>query len=206
MFGDIDGVATLDQIELARDGQERVAHGLKVKPAAIHFPKQSILRVDLGKAAVVAALLIGVGKQDQSMEFFERPTVVDEPGRQIIEQFGVGRRIGAHAEITGRADQSGAEMDQPGAIDDHARGQRIVPTGDGSGEFQPSAAFLKRFTIRSGNDLKKLSRHLRPGVIRIAADEDARVVRRRVVFQHHPFWRRARMRGVKLFQFALQGT
>ena len=59
------------------------------------------------------------------------------------------RRIGARAEIAGRAHQAKSKMMEPNAVDDHPRGERIVVTGDGVRQFEPAAALRERGGIRS---------------------------------------------------------
>ena len=71
-----------------------------------------------------------VAGQDQAVKFFDRPAVVDEPGGQIIEQFGMSRLVAHHAEVAGSPHQPFAEMRLPNAIDDHARRQRVLRIGE----------------------------------------------------------------------------
>ena len=75
--------------------------------------------------------------------------LIDQPLRmnsrgQIIEQFGMRRRLAADAEVVGRLHQPAAEVILPDAIDHHAGRQRIVGAREPLGQFQPAAPFCIR--------------------------------------------------------------
>src|SRR5204863_7497590 len=116
------------------------------------------------------------------MQLLEGPAMSHEPGREVIQQLGVRRRIGARPEIVGRANDGLAEMMQPHAIDNYARGQRIVGGGDLLREFESAAAVFEwfagtRVVTRETDELQKLARHNGSFVSWIAFDEDRRVMR-----------------------------
>ena len=71
--------------------------------------------------------------------FFERPAIRDEPSRQPIEQRGMSRRFRPQTEVAGRAHQSVTEMPLPDAIDDHARGERVLFRRDPTRQLAPAA-------------------------------------------------------------------
>src|SRR5688572_11705110 len=86
--GDFDGLAALLEFEPAGDLQDAVTERLKFQAAAIHSPNEAIGRIFFGVVWIfIAALLISIRKQDQAMQFLERPAVLHEPGGEIIEQF-----------------------------------------------------------------------------------------------------------------------
>ena len=62
------------------------------------------------------------------------------------------------------------EVAGPNAVHQHARRQRILRTRDRFREFEASAAFRKRIPIRR-NHTRRLSRHIRPTIALIAANE-----------------------------------
>ena len=83
--------------------------------------------------------LIGGRLHDQSVQLLDRPVVLDEPGRQPIEQLGV-RGPGAHrTEVVRRRHDAFAEMLLPDAVDDDAGRERVARAGDPFGERQPAA-------------------------------------------------------------------
>src|SRR5437867_763068 len=53
-------------------------------------------------------------------------------------------RLAGVSEIAGRGDQRFAEEISPRAVDDDARGERIVAVGDGGGEFGATTAVFER--------------------------------------------------------------
>src|SRR5437764_1223304 len=47
------------------------------------------------------------------MQGLDRPAALDEPGRRVVEEFGVGRRLAAGAEVVGGPDQCPADVRRP---------------------------------------------------------------------------------------------
>ena len=90
-------------------------------------------------------------------------------------------RLGAQAEVAGRRDQARAEVVEPEAVHQHAGGERVVRAGDGAGQFEPSAAVREGLALRAGEDLQELARDGVALVLRVAAQEDARVLLRLAV-------------------------
>ena len=84
--------------------------------------------------------LVGFRSHDQPLHLLDAPALADELGGQPIEQFGIRRQRAHLAEIAGRADDAGAEVPSPDAIDHHARRQRIVVGGDPFGQGAPASA------------------------------------------------------------------
>ena len=118
------------------------------------------------------------------MHRLHAPPLRDEASGQPVKQLGMAGAFSAQAEIARRLHQAGAEVMLPDAIHHHACGERVVRTGDGAGEFEPSAAALKRRALRAGDDFEKLPRHLLSETRRAATIEDARVGLRLAVGQH----------------------
>src|SRR5439155_4059375 len=117
-------------------------------------------------------LLIAAGEHDQTVEFFQRPTLLHEARRQVVQQLGVRRRFGAQAEVTGRAHEACAEMMQPNAIDQCASREGILGAGDGLSQFEPAAALLEWFAVRAGHDLRELTWNIRAAIAAVAANEN----------------------------------
>src|SRR6476660_4341948 len=98
---------------------------------------------------ILAALLVSGGQQNHAVQFLERPARFHEADRQIIQQLGMTGRIAPYAEITWTAHDSGSEVVQPYAIDDHTRVQRVIFRSDGMRQLQPSASLMERRRITS---------------------------------------------------------
>src|SRR6266542_1457788 len=97
----VHGVTALAEVQFARDRKQGIAHFLEVEPLTIHFPEKPVVRVRLRVAPfALAALLIRVREQDEPVQLLERPALVHEPGRDVIEQLGMGRRVRTQTEIT----------------------------------------------------------------------------------------------------------
>ena len=72
------------------------------------------------------AELIGPAQDDRPHQLLDRPAVADEPGRQVVEQLGVRRRVAGDAEVVDARDQPLAEQVLPDAVDHHARRERVL--------------------------------------------------------------------------------
>ena len=73
------------------------------------------------------------------MERLQRPAILDEPGREPVEQLRVRRELAQPAEIVDRTDQALAEMPAPDAIHDHPGRERVPRAGQPSGQLEPAA-------------------------------------------------------------------
>ena len=61
---------------------------------------------------------------DETVEFFDAPTVIHKFGRQPVEQIGMRRQFRACAEVFRRLEQARAEVTLPDAIHERARSRR----------------------------------------------------------------------------------
>src|SRR5215468_2588402 len=111
--------------------------------------------------------------------------------RQVIQQFGVRRRVAARAEIARRTDQTLAEMTHPDSIHQYARGQRIVFARDSLREFKPAAPLREAPAIFAGENLQKLWRYTLAFIFRLAAQKDGAGFGIRNIFDGLRAWRRA---------------
>ena len=114
----------------------------------------------------------------------DQPSVHEVDG-QIIEQLRMRRRIGAGAEVAGRANEPLAEMMQPDAIDDDARRERIVLAGDGPGHSSRPLPCVKRRRVESDRQLRKCGLHLIARIPRISPQKHALSLNARRIDQHH---------------------
>jgi hypothetical protein len=85
----------------------------------------------------------------------------------------MARRFGAQTEIARRFHQAGAEVMLPDAIYHHACRERVVSTGDGTGQFEPAAALTERLALRTREHSEELPRHFVAKSRRAAAIEHA---------------------------------
>ena len=122
---------------------------------------------------------------------FERPSVFYEIRGEPIEQFGMARQLAAQAEVARRVDEAPPKMPRPHAVDDDARGERVVGRGDGAGQLKAAAAVLEGLAFGVGEHLEELPRDGLAALMWIAALENHRGMRRVDVRQYHRAWRRA---------------
>ncbi len=63
----------------------------------------------------------------------EGPLVGDEVAGEPVEQFRVGGRAAAVAEVAGGGDEAGVEAELPETVDDDAGGEGVIRGGDPRG-------------------------------------------------------------------------
>src|SRR6266567_5126415 len=93
----------------------------------------------------------------------------------MFEQLRMGRALAADTEVARRVDDARAEMPFPNAIDDHARGNRLLH--DRIGEIEPSAALRKRYRGAVAQNRQEVPRHFVSKIVGAAALADFQVDR-----------------------------
>jgi len=83
-----------------------------------------------GVFAEIRRLLIGGGSEDEAVNVFDAPAVTHKFAGKIIEEFRIGGRFAASAEITGRSDDAGSEVVRPYTVHHDAGGQRVIWIGE----------------------------------------------------------------------------
>ncbi len=113
------------------------------------------------------------------MQPLDRPAVLHEAARQIVEQLGMGRRFAQIAELARRIHQTATEVVLPHAIDDHAGGERRGVFHDRLREFETAAAggepARQAGLRRKGRE--EAARHGGPQIVRIAALHELQITR-----------------------------
>ena len=89
----------------------------------------------------------------------------------------MGRGLAADPEIARRGHQAAAEVPLPDPVDEHARRERIVPARKPVRQLAPPAPRWRNRQRIAAEDLDEPARHLRPGLVRLAAVLDAGVGR-----------------------------
>ena len=93
-------------------------------------------------------------------------------------------------------------MLHPDAIDEDARGQRVVRIGNRLGQIEPAAAIAGNgLRFVTGHDFEELPRHVRTAIAGIAAQKDVRRTGGVGVGQGHRARRRGRGVRLKLIDF-----
>ena len=184
--GDQGGRSAARGVEFAGHRQHGVAHRFVFEPAAVEAPQQAVVRVagDLLWRRT-AGLLVGGRSHDEAVQPLDRPAVLDEIAGQPVEQVGVGRRLGAQAEVAGGLDQSAAEVVGPDPVDDDPRGERIVGGDDGLGQLQPAGAVGEGPGFAAAEQLDEAAVHGVAPAVFVAADVDVGVVEFLLVAHHH---------------------
>ena len=88
------------------------------------------------------------------MQFLQAPAIGDEAMGQPVEQLGMRRLLAQLAEVARGGHQPAAEMILPDAVDDDARGERIVRLREPAGQRRAAA----RGVGEIGGDLGRASR------------------------------------------------
>ena len=111
-------------VEHAGGTQERVAIRLDIEAARVLPPQQRVAFVGFQRVFPRRArLLIRRRQHDLLAEPLQRPAVLDEARREIVEQLRMRRLFALRAEIARRGDEGLPEVPAPDAIDDDARGE-----------------------------------------------------------------------------------
>jgi len=95
-------------IDRARDGEQRVSDLFRGQPMAVGAPVQPVARILLeALLRMLAAQLVDRAEHDFAVQLFDRESVVDEPLRQILEQFRIRGTLAVDPEIARRVDNPG---------------------------------------------------------------------------------------------------
>src|SRR4051794_33909979 len=73
------------------------------------------------------------------MYFLDRPALLDELSRQIVEQLGMRRRRAHDAEVVGSANDAVAKVMLPEAIDENACAEWVCRNDQSPGQLQTTA-------------------------------------------------------------------
>ena len=144
-----------------------------------------------GSAACASAIVgrgepVGVRQDDPPHQPLDRPAVLHEPDRQVVEQLGVRRGLARGAEVVGRAHQARAEQPVPGAVDDDAGRQRVVVAGEPGGELATAALVARECGRLAGRSpTRRNPRGRLAEVVDAAADVDPRVADLRLLDHRH---------------------
>src|SRR6266545_687692 len=116
---------------------------------------------------MLAAQLIDRAEHHFTVQLLDREPVVDEPLRQVLEQFRIRRPFAVDPEIARRVDNPRAEMAFPDAVDDDANGNRFLD--DRLCELEAAAPFREgRGPVRAQHR-QEVARRLVAKVERIAS-------------------------------------
>ncbi len=130
----------LPPIEPARNGQDRVANRLALEPPQPHAMHEGVGRILLVGGRGSARHLIRPREDQRANQPLGAPALGGELMSQIIEQFGMARRLAQHAEIIDTRHDAGAEQMVPDSVNHHPGNQRIVGGDQPAGQLQPSTA------------------------------------------------------------------
>ena len=119
--------------------------------------------------------MVGIGKENQTMQLFDGPAIFHEPPGEVIEQFGMAGGIAADAKIAGAWSERLAEVMHPQTIDEYTSRQRIVLAGDRLGQLQPAASLLEGLPLIAGQRFEELSRNRGSRTSGIASQQDTRL-------------------------------
>src|SRR5439155_963422 len=90
------------------------------------------------------------------------------------------------------------------AVDNNPGGERIIPAGDGLGEFETAAALSEWLAVGAGENFQKPAWDFGSAIVGAAADEDLGVVGIRLVHQGGGAGRGTKVGGIQFIYLALQ--
>ena len=175
------------QVELAADGQHRVAQRLGFQPALRHAarparcpgrPRSSWRRT------ASRADRPGSARCWRISFLTDQPSSMNETARWS-SSCGIARRLAGGAEVVGRRHQPAAEQVQPDAVDHHAGRQRVVARGDASRPARAGRCPADRQRLRRVSTCGKPRGTSVAGLVELAADVE-RAVRRRTTARGRP--------------------
>ena len=85
----------------------------------------------------VRGLLIGLARDDETMESFHRPIVFHEGDGEVIEKLRMAGEFALHAKVIQGLDQTDAKEGRPLPVDHDACGQRILCRNEPTGKLEP---------------------------------------------------------------------
>ncbi|MFM1944029.1 MAG: hypothetical protein RI897_3011 [Verrucomicrobiota bacterium] len=139
---EVEAGAAHGEVQGTGDGEDAVADGFGFEAAWGEAPEQGAGGIDgEGKGLGVTGLLEGVGCEDELLDVFDGPSVLDEFGGEPVEEFRVSGRDAVGAEVTGGGGDAGAEGVVPEAVDEDAGGEWVLGVGDPVGELGAALLF-----------------------------------------------------------------
>ena len=96
------------------------------------------------RVGMPTASSVGFGGQNQGIQFLDRPSVLHEPVRQVIEQGGMGGQLTGTSEIIRIARDPPSEMPGPDTVDHDPCRERIFIVHDPVGQRQAPLALTCR--------------------------------------------------------------
>ncbi len=114
-------------VQPAAHGQQRVADRLALQPPHPRSVQPEVVRIG-GVRVLVGARRhpVRAAQHHGPDRLLERPAVPDQLDREVVEQFGVRRRLAEDAEVIDRGHDAPAEQVVPEPVDDHARDERVA--------------------------------------------------------------------------------
>ena len=143
---DVDARAPHRRVELAGDGEDRIADRFGVESAERSVGKELVERIDLrGFGGWQRHTPEGPAHDHLPQDALDRPAFIDEPAGKPVEQLGVRGRGAKATKVVGCGDDPTPEEMVPEPVD-HDAGEEIPPRPDRLlGQLEPAARCLYGF-------------------------------------------------------------
>src|SRR5207247_540720 len=105
---------------------------------------------------------------DPTVQLFHGPAFIHKTLGEIVEEFGMARRVFSLSLVAGRGGDASPEVPGPHALHDYSRGERGFVAGNGVCKM--GAAVLEGFRI-CGKHRQELRRCFDAEIIRVTAEE-----------------------------------
>ncbi len=149
--------ASEGEVEVAGKVEQGIAEDLGFHAAGGEFPEQQVVRItcerfgiSVAEGAVPAE---GFGGDDETVEVFEIPVMVEQFEGEEIEDLVEGRAWTAASEVGGVIDERLAKAAGPNVIGGDAGGERVFWINDPTGESKAPARALARVAGGVGVEL-----------------------------------------------------
>jgi hypothetical protein len=112
--------------ELARHQENGIPQFLRGEPAHWKAPEQEVLRIFFKRVLRSnRAHLVSLRSHQEPVHRLKTPAVLDEGSRQMVQQFGVRRKLAQMPKVVRRRHQATAKMVLPDPVDCDAAHERV---------------------------------------------------------------------------------
>ena len=165
------------RVQRAADKQQRIAQRFDIQPLHVRAREPPVLGI--GVANPLRAELVRRRKHNLPMQRLDRPAVLDQPRREVIEQLRMSRTLAARAEIARGRHDAPSEVMHPHSIRHHSCRQRMAY--DRLRQLEPARSVRD---LHSPQNARQSARHGVPERVRIAAHVQLQIQGRRLRDPH----------------------
>jgi hypothetical protein len=181
------------RVEPAADNKHCVTERFRVEPASVHSPQKAVFGIDGCCSRILSgAHPIGPRQNDLANEPLRRPTLLNEPRRQVVEQLRMRGKFAGSTEIVQRSHEPRAEQIMPHPVYIHPRRKRIARRYNPFRQFAPAALIGRHLGLAAnGRHAQHAARYDGPPMMNAPTNADT------AVFYGRGFMHRHRLRDLR---------